>query len=260
MDGRKISIVYPNVNQYTQWVELKYSLRSLEKYLIGVDYDVIIVGDFPDKLDLDKKKITFIECKCSGQTSRLDQAVKRVAVDNDLRVNEEYFWMNDDIYFIRPVTYPDLCIPRALYDLKNHITKFTAGAGAHRSVWARDSINTFDRLIAEKLPTNYYSLHLPYRYEKTKSKELFKRFDLLKNPYVFENLYFNLFHADITRMLPEYIFPVISVIKSEFDEKKLQENMENSNKLFLNNAEEGMTPKFKEILFSMFNKKSRFEL
>jgi protein subunit release factor A len=35
---RVIDIIYPNVEQFVQWEEMKYSIRSLEKNLIGVKF------------------------------------------------------------------------------------------------------------------------------------------------------------------------------------------------------------------------------
>lgn len=247
-----IDIIYPNVEKYVQWEEMKYSLRSLEKNLIDVDFRVWIVGDRPDWLSNEAR---FINVPCSGKTTRIDQAMKRIAVDNHPEINEVYFWMNDDIYFINPVTHADLCIPKILNDLSKSIGRYDP-----QTTWGADMHNTLKRLKAENLSTLNYAIHLPYMYEKAKSKELFRLFDLEKNPYVFENLYYNLFFS---HLIPYWLSldetnnllfcinrpnPNWNAVSVQLNQKK-----------FLNNAEAGMSDKLKALLASLFPEKSRFE-
>jgi hypothetical protein len=247
-----IDIIYPNVEKFVQWDEMKYSLRSVEKNLVDVEFRVWIVGDRPEWLS---DEANFIEVPCSGKTTRLDQALKRIAVDNHREINEVYFWMNDDIYFINPVTYADLCIPKILEDLKGRINKYNP-----QTQWGRDMIDTFNRLKVEQLPTLNYAIHLPYMYEKTKSKELFRLFELEKNPYVFENLYYNLFYPHLipfTLGLEETNNLLFCVNRPNPNWDILGRQLKA--KKFMNNSEAGMTDRFKTLLQSLFPEKSRFE-
>jgi len=247
-----IDVVYPNVEKFVQWEELKYSLRSLEKNLVDVEFRVWIVGDKPEWLS---EEARFIEVPCTGKAARVDVAKKRMAVDRHREINEEYFWMNDDIYFINPVTYADLCIPKILEDLSGRMNRYNP-----QTQWGRDMMATFQRLKAEKLPTLNYAIHLPYRHEKTKSIELFRLFDLEHKPYVFANLYYNLFYP---HLLP------YSLGLEETNNLLFCVNRPNPNwdllgrqlkaKKFMNNSEAGMSERFKTLLMSLFPEKSRFE-
>ena len=247
-----IDIVYPNVEKYVQWEEMKYSLRSLEKNLVDVEFRIWIVGDHPDWLSDEAR---FINVPCTGKTTRIDQAMKRIAVDNHPEINETYFWMNDDIYLINPVTYADLCIPKILNDLAKSINRYDP-----QTTWGADMHATYKRLKAENLPTLNYAIHLPYMYEKVKSKELFRLFDLDKNPYVFENLYYNLFFAHLIpyRLSLDETNNLLFCINRQspnWNAVSIQLNQ----KKFMNNSEAGMSDKLKALLASLFPEKSRFE-
>ncbi len=247
-----IDIIYPNVEKLVQWEEMKYSLRSLEKNLVDVEFRIWIVGDRPEWLS---DEAHFINVPCSGKTTRIDQALKRFAVDHHPEINEEYFWMNDDIYFINPVTYADLCIPKILGDLKNRMNQYDP-----QTTWGRDMHATYRKLKAENLPTLNYSIHLPYRFEKVKSKELFRLFKLEENSFVFENLYYNLFYP---HLLP------YALSLDESNNLLFCINRQNPNwntvalqlkaKKFMNNSEAGMSERLKKMLMSLFPEKSRFE-
>lgn len=247
-----IDIIYPNVEKFVQWEELKYSLRSIEKNLIDVEFRIWIVGDKPEWINNEAR---FIDVPCTGKSTRLDQAVKRIAVDKHKEVSEEYFWMNDDIYFINPVTYADLCLPKILWDLKKHINRYNP-----QTTWGADMRSTFERLVKENLPTLNYAIHAPYRYEKAKSKELFRLFDLEKNPYVFENLYFNLYYP---HLLPYYVNldetnNLLCIINRKHPNWDTVANQIKIKKFF-NHSEEGLSNGVKDMLQSMFPEKSRFE-
>ena len=246
-------IIYPNVEKLLQWEELKFSLRSVEKNLIDVEFRVWIVGDRPSWLS---EEARFIEVPCSGKTPRLDVAMKRMAVDNHPDINESYVWMNDDIYFINPVTYADLCIPKALHDLAPNISRYDT-----QTAWGRDMAETFKRLKSEKLPILHYAVHVPYVLEKIKSKELFRVFDLENKSYIFENLYYNYFCS--------YLLPYWLNLEDS-NNLLFCVNRQNPNwdavakqlkvKKMMNNSEAGMSDKMKILLQSLFPDKSRFEI
>lgn len=247
-----LDVVYPNVEKLVQWEELKYSLRSLEKNLIDMDFRVWIVGDRPEWLS---DEALFIDLPCSGKTPRLDVALKRKAVDNHPEIGDSYLWMNDDIYLVNPVTYADLCIPKALHDLSGNINRYDP-----QTTWGRDNIETYRRLKADKLPTIHYAVHVPYILEKIKSKEIFRVFDLENKSYVFENLYYNFFYP---HLLPYWLN------LDETNNLLFCVNRQNPNwnavsrqlkvKKIMNNSEAGMNDKMKTLLKSLFPEKSRFE-
>ncbi len=247
-----IDIIYPNTEKFVQWEEMKYSLRSLEKNLVDMEFRIWVVGDKPAWLS---DEAHFIDVPCSGKTTRLDQALKRVAVDHHPEINEEYLWMNDDIYFINPVTYADLCIPKILGDLKSRMNQYDP-----QTIWGSDMHATYRKLKTEKMPTLNYAIHMPYLYEKTKSKKLFQLFNLEANPFVFENLYYNLFYP---HLLPYHLS------LDETNNLLFCINRQNPNwntvatqlkgKKFMNNSEAGMSDRLKKMLMSLFAEKSKFE-
>lgn len=252
--GKKvIDVVYPHCAKFAQWQELKYSIRSVEKNLVDVEFRLWIVGDRPEWLS---DEAHFIEVPCSGKTARLDVAMKRMAVDNHPDITESYIWMNDDIYMINPVTLADVSIPKVLHDLSATINRYD-----RQTTWGNDIHETYKRLKSENLPTLHYAVHTPYLLEKSKSKELFRVFDLENKPFVFENLYYNFFFAYLIPYwlsLEETNNLLFCVNRQNPDWNKIAIQLKT--KKFMNNSEGGMTERLKTLIQSLFPEKSTFEI
>ena len=73
-----IDIIYPNIEKFAQWEELRYSIRSLEKNLRNIEFKIWIVGDWPQWLD--PEKASHIPCEFTGKTPRIDILHKHLAV------------------------------------------------------------------------------------------------------------------------------------------------------------------------------------
>lgn len=88
--------------------ELKYSLRSVESYANWVNQIYIVTdGQVPSWLDTDHPKITVIDhSEIFANTAHLP-VFNSHAIESQLHhisgLNEHYIYMNDDIFFLRPV-------------------------------------------------------------------------------------------------------------------------------------------------------------
>jgi len=249
--NQTIDIVIPHVEKLAQWHELKYALRSIHQNYKG-SFRIWIVGDKPAWLS---KKANFISMPCTGLSPRIDVMHKIMAVIDNKGVKEEFFWSNDDIYFINKLTYADLCIPKVIGDLIEKVNRIN-----HKSVYTDDIRATFETLKINKLPILNYSTHLPYRFEKQKMLQLVERFDLMNRRLLPENLYYNTYHAD---ELPYHLSLentnniMFSINRPSPNWQVIEQQMQI--KKWLNNSEAGMTPQFQKFLDRMFPEPSPFE-
>ena len=251
-DQKVINIIYPNVAKFAQWEELKYSLRSIEKNLSGVHYQIWIVGDLPEWIN---DQVRHIPCKLTGETPRIDILHKHLCVINHPEIGEEYFWMNDDIYFINKVMYADMCLPVAVNDLITNRRNYDP-----QTVWGRDNLKTIEILNKHQLTTNNYAAHIPHRYEKSKVSFLISEFGMLETPIVLEQLYYNYWFKDY---LPYW--DTLDLTNNQ----GFCINRQNPNwkafdqqiraKKYLNNSESGMSDEFKTRIQKLFPEPSKFE-
>ena len=252
-EKRIIDIVYPNVSRFSQWEELKYSIRSLEKNLRDISFRLFIVGDWPEWLN--PLEAFHIACEYSGKTPRIDIIHKHLAVIADDRVGEEYFWMNDDIYLVNPVSYADICLNVAVNNLRE-----ARGRMSRQTVWGRDNHRTYDLLKSQNLPTWNYAAHIPHRFEKKKVSFLIESFRMLETPLVLEQLYYNFWFRD---MFP--YFDTLEVTNNQgFCVNRQDPNIANLEaqlkvKKYMNNGEGGMGTILKKYLRKLFPEPSSFE-
>jgi hypothetical protein len=250
---RSLDIVYPHVEKFAQWEELKFSLRSVEKNLRGIDFNIFVVGDLPDWAS---DRVIHIPCEYTGKTPRIDILYKHAAVRECQEVDEEYIWMNDDIYFVNPVQYADLCLPVASGNLTSDIRRMP-----RQTVWGRDNEATLELLRGEKLPTFNYGVHVPHQYEKQKVAQLVEKYGMMQRPIVLEQIYYNYWFRDFRPYLANLDMgnniafsinrqnPSATALRAQLQVKK-----------FMNNSEAGMGNLVKETLKRLFSEPSVFEI
>lgn len=247
-----LDIVYPNVQKFVQWEELRYSLRSLAKNLVNVPFRVWIVGDKPDWVS---DQVNFIPVPYSGKTRCIDILYKHQAVIEHPDIGEEYIWMNDDIYLVNPVQYADLCLNVAINNLSQSKGKFNP-----QTVWGRDVLHTLDVLKKYKLPTWNYAAHIPHRHEKSKVSTLIQQFNMMEDPLEMNILYYNYWFRDF--------YPYIDSLELTNNQgfcinrpDPNTQNLENQLRVkkYMNNSEAGMSSVTKHYLTKLFPNSSIFE-
>jgi hypothetical protein len=141
--------------------EIRYSLRSVQKYFNDFD-KVVIVGHKPSFIT----KVHHIPCTDSHQGS---QAFKErnimhkiLKACSDERVSDRFLFMNDDYFFLRELSarrFPNYHKGDLSASLKTEIPQ----NGYRHSLY-----NTFNILKALGCPTLHYDLHVPIIYHKKK--------------------------------------------------------------------------------------------
>lgn len=153
MEANKMSIVIPlGRGSRNNDMELRYCLRSIEKYLLGYG-DIFIVGEKPDWL----QNVIHIPCPDHGdKTYNKERNIfcKIMAACGDIRVTDNFLFMNDDHYLLQeykaaefPFYYDGwLNDYKTVTDYKNTVR------------------NTDDYFLGGKVL--YYDIHCPVIYKK----------------------------------------------------------------------------------------------
>lgn len=166
--------------------EIRYSLRSLEKY-IQVPFDVTIVGLKPSWLT-NVQHIPFVEMP--GDNALVNQAKKLwVAMHY---VPNQFIWMNDDFYVLAPLAEIPMFHGGPMLERVDRIKE-----NKHWKLSMYDSayVHTVETLTGELCAPNpiHYDQHLPMPMEKGHIHTLLDRFDL--GTFRFRSLYGNFFQV-----------------------------------------------------------------
>lgn len=160
-----IDILYiigePSINKDQ---ELKYSLRSLEKYVSDFNR-IFITGKCPDFID--KSKVIFTPEKDIGMSTvnhwwKVNQTITQTDI------SEDFVLMYDDIFFIKPTkleNYP--------FYQKGYLGESTEGG----KLYCQTLRNALEWLIRKRLPFVDYEVHTPFIYNK---KNFLKLYDIFK--------------------------------------------------------------------------------
>jgi hypothetical protein len=161
-----MSIVIPlGIGSRHNNLELRYCLRSIEKYLTGYS-DVFIVGDLPDWL----RNVIHIPCPDYGDKTYDKERniyTKIMAACADERVTDDFLFMNDDHYLLQDYEagkFPFYCHGW----LRHHMTV---------TDYKHTVTNTM-RAFEDSMP--YFDIHCPIRYNKFKFEAAMSQLDWSK--------------------------------------------------------------------------------
>lgn len=145
-----MTVVYPLTNQ-KEYGELRYSLRSLEKFMAG-SFDVVIIGD---KLPNWITNVTLINISDIPNKKQLSIKQKIIAA---LEIHDEVLCMADDIYLLQETdSFPNYY---------SGMLKGYAESGAKQLL---------DQLEAMGKPTKKFDIHHPIIY-RNNFKEISEKF------------------------------------------------------------------------------------
>lgn len=156
--------------------ELRFTLRSIEKYLTNVDR-IFIVGHKPRIFT----NVEEIKCPDFGKT-KMHRILHKItfAIKNS-DISEEFLFMNDDHYLQKKSAadkYPNY------YDMP---LKEAIDIPRRSSIYAQFIQNTF-----EAFPYGlHYDIHCPIRYNKKLFLEAMNQVDWNKKAYVIKSVYGN---------------------------------------------------------------------
>jgi hypothetical protein len=168
-----MDIVIPYKNSISSGLELRYTLRGIEKYFPEPG-NVLIIGDCPDFLQ------NVIHVSATDSPDRHHKALniknKLMLACNDKRVSDSFAWFSDDHFLLRPYV-PDYNYRCQLHEA---IIRFTPHQ-SYRAVL----INTF-----RYLKDGYDYGHGPMVFDKEKFKRSIEGLNWsIPGGYVIKSLY-----------------------------------------------------------------------
>ena len=261
-----IGVYYPYLEREGKWDELKYSLRSLERFF-DAEYEVWIVGDLPDWIK-DVQYIAHQKTERIVASSTFDAVSKLQLYLNNDRTPEQFIRMYDDVYFIGHRTVTDLELTRYLftYDEFCH-SDFKSGS----AVWREQVVRTLESVVrwrdgetGRKGEIYMTETHCPEVFEKEKMREVMERFDPAGFRLLTSSLYYNTFPFEKKLKDRKVERALFYGYENEFSLKPNYTNCDELHKLlrgkyFLNHNDAGLDDGLKGYIMGMFQEKSRWE-
>jgi hypothetical protein len=134
--------------------ELRFSLRSIEKFLTGYR-KVWIVGECPDWL----RNVNHIPATDSGKNPDHSIMLKITEACNHPDVSEDFLFFNDDHFLLSPFDAPEFP-----YYSHGTLTSYVKNRGLDG--YGRRANNTLQSLTKRGLTSQYFDVHTPIRYNK----------------------------------------------------------------------------------------------
>lgn len=263
--------------------ELRYSLRSLDKYVSGIE-KVIIVGYCPEfirsivhppsNFRYTQKEyfenIIHIPHKDITEKSTGDSAVKykEQNIFNKIYtacvcelISDDFIFMNDDMFFTKPKNY--LTENRIYYyhgTIEQSMKQYNK-----RNSYFNSLKNTMDMLrekfqITTSLFPEDYDGHFPIIYNKRRFINTVGTLDWTKDyGYVIKSSYVNLSHDIVNAQLVKDC-----KIRGAINDKKLRilmsKNVSDKDSFIFSIGEGALNPAMKNYLQELYPEKSRFEI
>ena len=180
-NAKASAFVYPFIYSENGTKELELSIKSIRKFFDG-NASIFVFGDDPKIEGVTHIQIHRLPNKHDDQVYKLRAAIDFTGIP------EEFVWMMDDIYFLKPLNIDDLRIQR--YDNDWNIE--TIQNWEPKKGWNTQRRNTMLELHRRGHTFKDYGNHLPHVYTKTNLKLIDHHWDGSKQ-YLWDILYSNLF-------------------------------------------------------------------
>jgi hypothetical protein len=217
--------------------ELRLSIRSvLESF---PNARITIAGDCPEWYNGHHIPTEFV---LKPQYAEYHDTLNKLrAILDSPDVEEEFVWMMDDIYFVRPVTLDDLKVPRIDF---NMVLPDTG--------WRRLKLRTQEYLVSHGYSSDDYATHLPHVVTKTNLRKMFEVIPFEQSMFLWEICYGNLFRSNPVNYEP-FFFRILQKYRMEYFES-LPEEIK-----VINNSTTGWTVNLLNWLYRKFPMRSKVE-
>ena len=175
-----LQFVFPYWHRGASDDEIRWSVRSIERHYNGKS-KITIIGDKPPWYRGHYIPQARVHKHTTNRPFR-DMLTKVWTMATHLEIDQDFVWMMDDVYLIKPVTIEELAIPRAV--------RWNDSAA---NSWQRRKRNTMRALAAAGRTVHDYATHLPHVVEKEQLRQLYEEFKLHENTMLWEVLYGNTF-------------------------------------------------------------------
>lgn len=185
----KILVVIPYLASGAQGRELEYAVAGWRKHF-KENFIIVLVGErLPYFRGFDV--INVISERVPAIRGQYRQHLDYVRCFREVRKifpnHKGFIFASDDMYAVRDFNLADVM------KLKAHAESFTGDANSGNG-WQRDKARTRALLDAEGLPCVNYTTHLPQWYDWMRLSHIHSKYGMDATSYVFEDIYYNLFH------------------------------------------------------------------
>lgn len=184
-----LQFVWPYFHAGANGDEIRFSVRSVEKFY-GGRAKCTIVGDKPPWFNGHYIPQKRVPTRTESRSYR-DMLTKVWTMATHPEIDEDFVWMMDDIYFLKPFTLEELQVPRAEKWRPSDYNK-----------WQRLKTASMNALTETGYPNHDYATHMPHYAEKSKLIQLFDEFKLHDQTLLWEVLYGNRFSGTPSRARP----------------------------------------------------------
>ena len=222
------AIVFPYLASKAKWQELRYALRSIDKFFKDRECPIYIYGTYrPDWLRKNKRVIFHSSWTYADALIRGVQTAK------------EILWMNDDTILLKPTSWDECRVPRYLRPVLENRAKEPDGT---MGVWLQGVVEMLNRIQANgHTELLLYSTHLPYVYRRDEALETLQKYGVWEK-IPFEMPYFHEHAVD-----PQ---PVGDILATD-------ENLGDAQ--FLNHTDRTLTRGLKDAIVAMFPDRAEWE-
>ena len=241
---KEVLVVLPYKQNNSQGNEIRLALKSWRKFC-RFKYHFVVIGEFDMSLKNEFPWVEFISVKIlyniKGQyIPHIDiQRKMKIVMEKYDRVYDGFIYMVDDNYAIKPFDLKD--VSTVFY----HSSGFVGREDQPTWYWNHDKWKTRQLLDKENLPHINYTTHHPYYLEFKKLNEIWKKFNMLNESYVFDDVYFNYFKHEEPVLDSEIRFGVWN--KKTFDED-FNKAIEKPNIKFVCNSVDGWSKELENEL------------
>lgn len=186
------AIVYPWHAGKAKWDELRYSLRSVDRFFEDKDCPIfILANERPGWLSYNAPRV-FYENQW-GYAEALIHGVQKA---------DRVLWMNDDIFLLKPTTWEDCAPPRYVGNVD---TAALGPADPQSNSWRLGVVQVLQRLLEWGYDDQkVYSTHMPYVWEREKACAVLERFGGVFDKFSMENAYFHIHSEGSCRLGQEF--------------------------------------------------------
>ena len=242
-------VVMPYKQSGSQGNEIKITLTGWRRFC-HFKYHFIVIGEFDESLKKEFPWVEFIYCpsvpKKEGQYNpHLDIQNKfKVVSMMYSQIYDGFIYITDDEYAVKPFELSD--IKRIYY----HNTTFFGNEKCPKSYWNYDKWKTRQLLDREGLPHINYTTHYPCYFEFKKMDEIRKKYNMLNESYVFDDVYFNYFEHEEPVLDNEIRLGIWNnyIFKNDF-----QKAVANPKIKFMCNSVEGWSKELENELIKIVN-------
>jgi hypothetical protein len=241
-----MDVVYPLHISTWDYIEIKFSIRSLFKHSTEPIGKIFIVGQRPEFFEYSDKLI-HVPFK-QTQAKEINIWEKILKASKDKRVSEKFFFMNDDFFFVEDFTMSTF----PTYHKGNLKTfPWTKLPIPSLTGYSKKSAITLKLLSKLKLSTWHYDIHTPAVMDKQKFKDTYNFF----KPHLYKGTGLLLFscYGNYNNWEP------VERVDLKIPKKGLKQHLERELNLMFSIADDAQCPYLLDFLEKTYPDKSPVE-